>query len=34
MHLGVWSLKYGEEIMGKVAQLEVNDKPKGLMGLF
>ena len=34
MHFIGWSLKYGEEIMGKVAQVEVNDKPKGLMGLF
>ena len=24
----IWSLKYGKGIMGKVAQLEVSDKPK------
>ena len=34
MRLRVCIMRYGEEIMGKVAQLEVNDKPKGLMGLF
>ena len=30
----IWSLKYGKGIMGKVAQLEVSDKPKRFNGLI